>query len=366
MFNCRNWGLVAALLLIAGASSVAGAADGQVDQRFEGIGRPATPSELAAWNIDVRPDFQGLPPGSGSVAQGQDIWEGRCSQCHGIFGDSGEVFTPLVGGVTADDVKTGRVAKLKDPTVARTTFMKAATLSSIFDYINRAMPWNAPKSLKPDEVYAVLAYLLNLSSVLPDDFVLSDHNIGAVQARMPNRNGMTTQHSMWPGPEFGGTAKPDVANVACMHDCPTESRVASFLPEFARNAHGNLAAQNRTIGAELGANTDTPEASSLAANLLQARTAARAAVTDRGAASASAVALIAKNGCTVCHGVDKAIVGPAYVDVAHKYAGNSDYLAGRIRAGSSGVWGVVPMPAQTLPDADLKAIAEWLAAGAAH
>jgi mono/diheme cytochrome c family protein len=79
---------------------------------YPGIGRDATPREVAAWNIDVRPDFQGLPPGSGSVAQGQDIWEGKCASCHGVFGESNSVFNPIVGGTTKDDIKSGQVAML--------------------------------------------------------------------------------------------------------------------------------------------------------------------------------------------------------------------------------------------------------------
>ena len=70
--------------------------------------------------------------------------------------------------------------------------MKVSSVSTLWDYINRAMPWNAPKSLSTEEVYAVTAYLLNLGGVLPDNFVLSDRNIAEVQQRLPNRNGMTT------------------------------------------------------------------------------------------------------------------------------------------------------------------------------
>src|SRR5436853_3365611 len=80
--------------------------------QFPGIGRPATPAEIAAWDIDVRPDFKGLPPGSGSVAKGQKVWDEKCASCHGTFGESNEVFTPLVGGTTAEDMKTGRVRSL--------------------------------------------------------------------------------------------------------------------------------------------------------------------------------------------------------------------------------------------------------------
>ncbi len=369
MFRFRNAVLIVALL--SAASYVAA----QADTKYPGIGRAATPKEVAAWDIDVRPDFKGLPAGSGSVAKGQDIWEAKCASCHGIFGDSGEVFSPLVGGTTAEDVKTGRVAKLLDPTAGRTTFMKVNTLSTIWDYINRAMPWTSPKSLTTDEVYSVTAFLLNLSNVVPDNFVLSDKNIAEVQARMPNRNGMTTKHAMWPGNEFGGTSKPDVKNVACMKDCATDPKVASFLPDFARNAHGNLAEQNRLIGPQRGANTTVPEgkaqgASSVAvaavAPVAPVKVAEVAQPTPAGGAEAkAAMALLNKHNCLACHGVDKKIVGPGFVDVAKKHAGKADYLAGKIKAGGSGIWGPIPMPAQSIPDADVKLIAAWIAAGAA-
>ena len=221
----------------------------QAQQNFQGIGRAATPAELAKWDIDVRPDFKGLPKGEGSVAQGQDVWEAKCASCHGIFGESNEVFNPLVGGVAAEDVKTGRVAKLKDTSFpARTTFMKAPSVSTVWDYINRAMPWNAPKTLSTHEVYAVTAYLLNLSGIVEDSFVLNEKTIVQAQERMPNRHGVTTQHHMWPGPEMGGTKKPDTANTACMKNCATDVKVTSMLPDFARDAHGNLADQNRLVG----------------------------------------------------------------------------------------------------------------------
>ncbi|MFM8343309.1 MAG: c-type cytochrome, partial [Betaproteobacteria bacterium] len=81
-------------------------------QALPGLGRPATPKEITAWDIDVRPDFKGLPKGAGTVAQGQDIWEAKCASCHGVFGESNEVFSPLIGGTTRRDIETGRVARL--------------------------------------------------------------------------------------------------------------------------------------------------------------------------------------------------------------------------------------------------------------
>jgi mono/diheme cytochrome c family protein len=174
--------------MIAVSSGAARAADA-----FPGVGRSATPAEINAWNIDVRPDFLGLPKGSGSVEQGQDVWEAKCASCHGTFGESNKVFSPLIGGVTKEDVAKGHVSALQRTDFpARTTFMKTATVSTLFDYIRRAMPWNAPKSLSDNDVYAVLAYMLNLSDIVPDDFVLDDRTIRDVQKLMPNRDGMTT------------------------------------------------------------------------------------------------------------------------------------------------------------------------------
>jgi S-disulfanyl-L-cysteine oxidoreductase SoxD len=367
MSSCRNTGVrhgwrgAAAVL----ASLVATAALAQT--AYPGVGRAATPPELKAWDIDVRPDFKGLPKGSGSVAKGMDVWEGKCASCHGIFGESNEVFSPLVGGTTADDIKTGRVARLTDAAFpGRTTLMKVATLSTLWDYIHRAMPWNAPKSLSTDEVYAVTAYLLNMGGILPDNFVLSDTTMAQVQARLPNRNGMTTDHGLWPGKGLGNGGKPDVKPVACMTNCVAEAKVASFLPDFARNNQGNLAEQQRIVGPQRGADTTKPAPADAAAAVATV-TAAAPRAAPAATAAASPLALAAKYTCTACHGVDNKIVGPGFKEIAARYAGRADaeaYLAGKIKSGGQGLWGPIPMPPQTLPDADAKTLAAWLAAGA--
>ena len=358
-------------VLTAALFAAAAGVTAQAAEKYPGVGRTATAKEVAAWDIDVRPDFKGLPPGSGSVEKGQDVWESKCASCHGTFGDSNEVFSPLAGGIGPKDIETGHVAKLKDEHAGRTTFMKVATLSTIWDYINRAMPWNAPKSLTHDEVYAVTAFLLNLNGIVPDKFTLSDKNIAEVQQRMPNRNGMTTMHNMWPGNEFKGTKKYDTNNTACMTNCAAEPKVASFLPDFARNAHGNLAEQNRIVGPQRGADTTKPEpktfvpgAAAAAATVVAQAAPAAAAGGGGGADNKAAQALTAKHACTACHGMTNKIVGPSFADIAKKYPGKTDYLAGKIKAGGSGVWGAIPMPPQTLSDADAKTIAAWLAAGA--
>ena len=168
--------------------SILAAGGALAQDKFQGVGRAATPAEIRAWDIDVRPDFKGLPKGSGSVKRGEEVWEAKCASCHGTFGESNSVFFPIAGGTTQEDTRTGRVASLTKPGQARTTLMKLSQVSTLWDYINRAMPWNAPKSLTVEEVYATTAYILNLGDVVPEDFVLSDANIGEVQKRLPNRN----------------------------------------------------------------------------------------------------------------------------------------------------------------------------------
>lgn len=339
---------------------------------FEGIGRAATPKEIAAWDIDVRPDLKGLPRGSGSVARGQDVWEAKCASCHGVFGESNEVFNPIAGGTTAADVKSGRVARLTDAGYpGRTTLMKLSSISTLWDYIHRAMPWNAPKSLSVDEVYAVTAFVLNLGGVVPDDFVLSDATMREAQSRLPNRNGMTTDHGLWPGRGLGRPNRPDVRATACMNNCVTEATVASFLPDHARNAHGNLAEQNRVVGAQLGADTSRPpqEGAARPAALPAAAGAAApaAAVAAASPGAADAQALARKHNCLTCHAVDRKVVGPALRDVAKKHGSRpdaADYLAQRIVQGGTGVWGAIPMPAQNLPPDVAQALARWVAAGA--
>jgi cytochrome c len=243
---------------VALGAAFAGSAMADTKAAMMAMGRDATPAEVKAWDIDVRPDFKGLPKGSGTVSRGEAVWEEKCASCHGAFGESNEVFTPIIGGTTKDDIKTGRVKGLLEGqsiVPQKTTIMKVATVSTLWDYINRAMPWNAPKSLSTDEVYAVTAYLLSLAEVIPADGELSDKNIAAAQARMPNRNGMVFQESMWKT-----NGKGDVKNVACMKNCETEVKISSFLPDYAKNAQGNTAEQNRTVGPVRGLDTDKGKA----------------------------------------------------------------------------------------------------------
>jgi cytochrome c551/c552 len=347
------------------------------------LGRPATPAELAAWDIDVRADFTGLPAGSGSVDKGMEVWDGKCASCHGTFGESNEVFMPLVGGTTAQDIENGQVANLKRSDFPqRTTLMKLSKVSTLWDYINRAMPWNAPKSLTVEEVYAVTAYILNLGDIVPSDFVLSDKNIAEVQKLLPNRDGVAFFEPLW---RVDGT--PDTQGDVCMADCRVPEHEA-MLPAFARDAHGNLAAQNRVVGPVRGADTTGPALESRArvATVLAAARATVTAGSARGAAVSQpdlaeresataergadrpAAALAASANCTSCHGRDSAMVGPSFRAIADRYRdepGASTILADRVRRGTQGGWGGVPMPANvSVADADLRQILAWILDGA--
>jgi len=159
-----------------------------------GIGRAATPAEIAGWNIDIGRDGSGLPSGSGTVSHGREVFEQQCAACHGDKGQGG-VGDQLAGG-------QGTLATAKPVRTVGSYWPYAPTL---FDYIRRAMPQNAPQSLSNEDVYAVSAYILNLNGLLPADATLDAKAMAAI--KMPNRD------------KFVGDPRPDVTNKACMSGC---------------------------------------------------------------------------------------------------------------------------------------------------
>ena len=341
--------LGAGLALAAIVAAPALAADEHARPRF-GFGKPATAAEIAGWDIDVRPDGHGIRKGRGTVRQGQAIYDAQCASCHGTFGESNN-YMVLAGGVAKQDLASGRASSLLKPDSVRTVGTKLNHATTLWDYINRAMPWTAPQSLTVDEVYAVTAYVLNLNEIVPIDFELSDRNL--LEVKMPNRNGMTTAHGL--GSVRG---KPDVQGTDCMHNCKQVVVVLSELPDYAMNAHGNLAQQVRSIGALAGIDTrrfdSGTEMAESAASPVKVATVARPSGKD----------LVAKHGCVACHGVASRIVGPSFGEVKLRHEKRPEaaaYLAGKIRDGGLGAWGQVPMPAQPgVPDSELRVIAEWI------
>jgi cytochrome c551/c552 len=360
MFNFKS-------LLVIGLLAVASAGQAQ------NIGRAATPNEIKAWDIDVRPDFKGIPKGAGSVALGEKVWEAQCASCHGTFGESNTVFFQLIGYTSKKDIEKGNVATLQlhNDAPARTMSMKLPTISTLWDYINRAMPWTAPKSLTADEVYGVTAFLMNLSHVVPDDFVLSDKNIAEVQKRLPNRNGMTTKHAMWPGKELNGIdglkAKPDTQGSTCVKDCKVDPKISSFIPAYAMTAHGNLADQNRTWTSVVGLDTSKPITEKDALIIVpQITPQATTVLPSSGIKTSEIMPILQKNTCTACHAVSAKVMGPSFKDISKKYSGRTDavnYLAGKARSGGAGVWGSIPMPPMSISEAESAKIAQWLSQG---
>src|ERR1700751_3139754 len=159
-------------IALAAVSMVA--ATGAEAQAGYGIGRAATPAEIAGWIIDIGRDGHGLPAGSGSVSHGREVFENQCAACHGDKGQGG-IGDRLVGG-------QGTLASSNPVKTVGSYWPFAPTL---FGYIRRAMPQNAPGSLSNEDVYAVSAYILNLNGLLPADAVLDAKSMTAI--KMPNR-----------------------------------------------------------------------------------------------------------------------------------------------------------------------------------
>lgn len=196
-----RWGKAgAALLALALTTSAASA------QKL-GIGREATPQEIAGWDIDVRPDGQGLPPGKGTVTQGEEIFQTQCAACHGEFGEGRDRWPVLAGG-------HGTLTHERpDRTIG--SFWPAT--STIFDYVRRAMPFGNAQSLKNDELYAVVAYLLYLNDIVKDtSFELSDKNFASI--KLPNTDGFYDDDREMSEKHFWG-------RTVCMSNCGGERKV---------------------------------------------------------------------------------------------------------------------------------------------
>lgn len=190
--------LAAGMLLALSAPALAQAKKDA--PRNYGVGHAATPEQIAGWDIDVRPDGQGAPPGRGSVKDGEKIYMEKCAACHGEFGESAGRWPQLAQG-------KGTLAS-HDP--VKTVGSYFAYMSSVFDYVRRAMPFGDSQSLTNDELYAVVAYVLNLNDIVDDKFVLSKETWG--QVKMPNQGGFfdddreRSEKSFW-------------TRTPCMKDC---------------------------------------------------------------------------------------------------------------------------------------------------
>ena len=167
--SIRESALCAVALVLAAGLSGAIAAEGQR------VGQPIANEDAAAWDISIAPDGVGLPPGSGTPAQGAVVYAQKCAACHGQNGE-GQPNDRLVGGQLIGD----------QPAV-KTVGSYWPYATTLFDYTRRAMPWQQPKSLTNDEVYAVSAYILRLNGIIGENDVINATTLPKVA--MPNRNG---------------------------------------------------------------------------------------------------------------------------------------------------------------------------------
>ena len=168
-----------------------------------GLGRPATDNEVESWDIDIRPDGKGLPVGSGSVIIGEELYTDNCASCHGDFGEGIDRWPELAGGFDTLDSE--------DP--VKTVGSYWPYLSTVWDYVHRAMPFGNAQSLSNDEVYSITAYIMYLNDLVDEDFELSNSNFEEV--RLPNEQ------------NFYQDNREDLENVIyskrCMKDCKKEA-----------------------------------------------------------------------------------------------------------------------------------------------
>jgi cytochrome c len=169
---------------------MAGAAMVEAQSPKYGVGRPPTPDQIRELGAAIAPDGTGLPEGSGTASVGREVFAAKCSRCHGEKAGGG-VGPTLVGG-------QGTLATAK-PLKTVGSFWPYAT--TVWDYINRAMPFDQPGQLKSTEVYAVVAYILSLNGIVGEDQVMDAKTLPKV--KMPNRDGFVTD----PRPDVGTKAK---------------------------------------------------------------------------------------------------------------------------------------------------------------
>ena len=140
------------------------------------VGRAPTPEEVKAWDISVAPDGTGLPEGSGTAVQGKEVYASKCAKCHGGQGQGGDD-APLVGGQ----------GTLRSPKPLKTVGSYWPYATTLFDYVNRAMPFKQPGTLTPNQVYAVVAHVLFLNGIIAENAVMDSKTLP--QVTMPNRSG---------------------------------------------------------------------------------------------------------------------------------------------------------------------------------
>ena len=291
-----------------------------------GLGRPALPEEIAAWNLDVSPDGTGLPEGSGSVEDGEMIFADNCAVCHGDFAEGVDNWPKLAGG-------QGTLAD-KDP--LKTVGSYWPYLSTTWDYVHRSMPFGAAQTMSPDEVYAIVAYILYSNDLVDDDFVLSKENF--LDVEMPNKDGFiiddreTAEAAFW-------------KDEPCMTNCKETVEITMKAAVLDVTPEETAAAEEAAAPAAVEeAKTEEPAAEAPAA---EEPAATEPAATETAALDPAMVAEGEKvfKKCKACHQIGdgaKNRTGPILTGVVGRHAGAIDdfkYSKDMKKAGDEGlIW----------------------------
>jgi cytochrome c2 len=249
-----------------------------------GLGREALPEEIAAWDIDIRPDGLGLPVGEGDVWTGEELFVTHCSACHGDFGEAVGRWPVLAGGFGTLDGE--------DP--VKTIGSYWPYLSTVWDYVHRAMPYGAAQSLSDDDVYAITAYLLYLNEVVEDDFVLSNETFAEIA--MPNEAAFFMDDR--------DTAElPEFSEEPCMTDCAEgiEITMRAAVLDVTPDTEEDNAVEEAAVTEEAAPVADGPDPALVAAGEAVFRACAACHEIGEGARNRVGPALNNTYGNTVAH-----------------------------------------------------------------
>lgn len=293
------------MMFIAAARAKAAA-----DAKRIGLGREALPEEIAAWDVDVRPDGTGLPPGSGSVAEGEEAFIAYCAVCHGDFAEGVGNWPKLAGG-------DGTLAD-KDP--VKTVGSYWPYLSTAWDYVHRSMPFGAAQTLSVDETYAITAYILYSNFLVDDDFVLSNENF--LEVEMPNADGFIVD-------DRAETEYPVFSEPACMENCKDSVEITMRAAVLDVTPEDEVEAQAEEAMQETNADTAADEKIEQVAAAATDAPAAEAPAADEGALD---MALVAEGEnvfkkCSACHQVGDGAtnrVGPQLNGIMGQQMGSVD------------------------------------------
>lgn len=291
-----------------------------------GLGRPALPEEIAAWDVAVLPDGTGLPEGSGDVATGDEVFAEKCATCHGDFAEGIDNWPVLAGGA----------GTLKDRRPVKTIGSYWPHLSTVWDYIHRSMPFGAAQTVTPDEAYAITAFLLYSNGIVGDDFVLSKENFTSVT--MPNADGFYPD-------DRAESEYATFSGEACMTDCAAEVQVtkrAVTLNVTPTDPDGRPAGTLPNPDPTVEASAAEPTAPEATAEAATAPETAAAAGPDPALVEAGAKVF---KKCAACHKVGegaKNATGPMLNGILGRAAGTVEgfkYSKAMADAGAGGlVW----------------------------